>query len=148
MPVSEMTHTSTEIGARRRQAKPPERPTRTFPAEAPRLFAPRRRQARFAAHGLSVDSPVFGRAVEVSASGLRLESLVDLVVGAGYVFRLSHGCRFLNLRGRVAWSRLDRIEVTRQGNRRIFQAGIELEPGQEALPAPPARVVTVTEPRA
>ena len=146
-PVSEMTHTTTEIGAKRRRAEPFP-PIRTLPAEASRLFAPRRCRARFAAHGLRIESPVFGRAVDVSPRGLRIESPAQLAVGAGYVFRLNHGCRSLHLRGRVAWSRLDRFEATRAGNRPVFQAGIELEPGQETPPAPPARVVTIAEPLA
>lgn len=90
----------------------------------------RRRQARFAADALHVQSPIWGAAVEISAAGMRLESCSDLAVGCDYVFRLAYGARFLNLPGRVAWCRLHRIEVTARSARRIYQAGIELRGGK------------------
>ena len=87
---------------------------------------PLRRHTRYATRNLQIESPVYGWAVNISQSGLCLESLVELVGGAQYVFRLSYGSSFLNLPGRVAWCRLDRTEMTRKGEVKVYKAGIEL----------------------
>lgn len=87
---------------------------------------PLRRHTRYATRNLQIDSPVYGWAINVSQSGLCMESLAELVTGAEYLFRLQYGSRFLSLPGRVAWSRLDRTEMTRKGGIKVFQTGIEL----------------------
>ncbi len=87
---------------------------------------PLRRHTRYASRNLQIESPVYGWAVNISESGLCLESLAELVTGAEYVFRLRYGAVFLSLTGRVAWCRLDRTEITRQGKVEVFQTGVEL----------------------
>ena len=87
---------------------------------------PLRRHTRYATRNLQIESPLYGWAINVSQSGVCLESLSELVTGAEYVFRLRYGSKFLNLPGRVAWSRLDRTEMTRKGGVKVFQTGIEL----------------------
>ena len=87
---------------------------------------PLRRHTRFLSRNLQIESPVYGWAINISESGLCLESLAELVTGAEYVLRLRYGARFLSLPGRVAWCRLDRTEVTRKGTVEVFQAGIGL----------------------
>ena len=87
---------------------------------------PLRRHTRYATRNLQIESPVYGWAINVSQSGVCLESLSELVTGAEYVFRLRYGSKFLSLPGRVAWCRLDRTEMTRKGGVKVFQAGLEL----------------------
>ncbi len=125
-----MTHTAGYSQRTDRQAGPPLQPARGLPADVSLSREIRRRQVRFGASALRVQSPVFGAAVEISAGGLRLESVAPLVVGGNYVFRLNYGTCFLNLPGRVAWCRPHRVEITEQGGRTIFQTGIELHPGE------------------
>ncbi len=126
-----MTHTSGHTHTGIRQVDAAARPERLHPAATSLLLQPDRREVRFGVRGLLTHSPVFGQAVEVSASGLRLESYSALVVGGRYVFRLNYGARFLNLPGKVAWSRLARFEPTSQGRRAVHEAGIELDAGQD-----------------
>ena len=87
---------------------------------------PLRRHTRYGTRNLQIESPVYGWAVNISESGLCLESLTELVDGGEYVLRLRYGSSFLNLPGRVAWSRLDRTEMTRKGGIKVYQTGIEL----------------------
>ena len=87
---------------------------------------PLRRHTRYATRNLQIDSPVYGWAINISQSGLCMESLAELVPGAEYVFRLHYGSQFLSLPGRVAWSCLDRTEMTRKGGVKVYQTGIEL----------------------
>lgn len=87
---------------------------------------PLRRHTRYATRNLQIESPVYGWAINVSESGLCLESLSELVSAGRYVFRLRYGARFLSLPGRAAWCRLDRTEMTRKGGVKVYQAGIEL----------------------
>ncbi len=89
---------------------------------------PLRRHTRYGTRNLQVESPVYGWAINLSESGLCLESLGELVAGAEYTFRLSFGSSFLSLPGRVAWCRLDRSEMTRQGSVEVYQTGIEVAP--------------------
>lgn len=87
---------------------------------------PLRRHTRYATRNLQIESPVYGWAVNISESGICMESLSELVSGAEYVFRLSFGSKFLSLPGQVAWCRLDRTEMTRKGGVKVYQTGIEL----------------------
>ncbi len=87
---------------------------------------PLRRHTRYATRNLQVESPLYGWAINISESGLCLESLTELVTGAEYVFRLRYGSKFMSLPGQVAWSRLDRTEMTRKGGVKVYQSGIEL----------------------
>ena len=142
-----MTRTSTHVGSERSFDQAQTHVPSTLPAEAPRLFAARRSQARFLVRRVELLSPVFGAVIEVSAAGLQLESAAPLFTGASYVFRLSVGGRFLSRPGRVAWSRLDRFESTGRGTRPVFQAGIDLEaaPGARAWRSALARAhVTIS----
>lgn len=125
-----MTHASGQTQANSWHAVVPPRPAPPPPADVVLPLPSRRRRVRFGVRGLQVQAPVFGRVIEASERGLRLESPSPLVPGSAYVFRLSYGSRFLELPGRVVWSRLDRFEGTRRGPRAIFHAGIELEPGE------------------
>ena len=101
-------------------------PSTTLTQVALQSREPLRRHTRYATRNLQIDSPVYGWAINVSESGLCLESLAELVTGAEYVFRLRYGSQFLSLPGRVAWSRLDRTEMTRKGGVKIYQTGIAL----------------------
>ena len=85
-----------------------------------------RRHSRYGTRNLQIDSPVYGWAINISESGLCLESLSELPTGAGYVFRLRYGANFLSLPGRVAWCRPVRTEMTRQGGVKVYQTGVEL----------------------
>ena len=99
---------------------------------------PLRRHTRYSTRNLQIESPVYGWAINISQSGLCLESLSELVAGAQYVFRLRYGSRFLSLSGKVAWCRLDRTEMTRKGGVKVYQTGIELsleESGESWLEA-------------
>jgi hypothetical protein len=125
-----MTHAAGQTLTNSWHAVVPLRPGSTLPPDVALPLASRRRWKRFGVRGLQVQAPVFGRAVEVSDRGARLESPSPLVAGRDYVFRLNYGTRFLDLRGRVAWCRLDRFEPTPRGPRAIFRAGIELGPGE------------------
>lgn len=87
---------------------------------------PKRRHSRHATRNLQIESPVYGWAVDVSESGLCLESVTALLAGAEYLFRLRYGGNFLSLPGRVAWGRLARIETTRRGRVLVYRAGVEL----------------------
>jgi hypothetical protein len=87
---------------------------------------PLRRHTRYATRNLQIESPVYGWAINISESGLCLESLAELVAGAEYLFRLRHGASFLSLPGRVAWCHRDRTEMTRKGGVEVYQAGIEI----------------------
>ncbi len=118
------SHTQTTSWQRRRLDRPgPELADVVYPA-----LRQRRREGRFTARRLQVQSPAFGQVVDVSEGGLRLESGSKLVAGADYVFRLNRGALFLNLPGQVVWCRLDRVEITTRGAIGIYQAGVELDP--------------------
>jgi hypothetical protein len=105
---------------------------RSTPARAAHeVRVPLRRHSRHATRNLQLESPVFGWAINVSESGLCLESLSELVIGGEYVFRLRYGTRFLNLPGQVVWSSFDRTEMTRKGVVKVYQTGIELAPETE-----------------
>lgn len=110
------------------------RPAATLPEIPLASREPLRRHTRYATRNLQIDSPVYGWAVNISESGLCMESLAELVNGAQYVFRLRYGTQFLSLPGRVAWSRLDRTEMTRKGGVQVFQSGIELGPEGSSEP--------------
>jgi len=101
-------------------------PPTTLTQAALRPGEPQRRHTRYATRNLQIESPVYGWATNISEAGLCVESLSELVCGAEYVFRLHYGSRFINLAGRVTWSRLDRTEITRQGCLKVYQTGIEL----------------------
>ncbi len=101
-------------------------PNTTLTQVALQSREPLRRHTRYATRNLQIESPAYGWAVNVSQSGLCMESLSELVSGARYVFRLRYGARFLSLPGRVAWCRVDRTEMTRKGGVKVHQAGIEL----------------------
>ena len=124
-----MTNIGAETRSRSWQAETQVETGLSHIAPIPQAALPRRRQVRFGVRQLLTHSPVFGRAVEVSASGLRLESHATLPVGGDFVFRLNYGARYLNLPGRVAWCLPHRVEATALGLRTIYQAGIELRPG-------------------
>ncbi len=125
-----MTHASGQTQTNSWHTVVPPQPGSPLPADVALPLASRRRWKRFGVRGLQVQAPVFGRAVEVSDRGARLESPAPLAAGCDYIFRLHDGTRFLDLRGRVAWCRLDRFERTPRGSRAIFRAGIELGPGE------------------
>ncbi|MFQ5351066.1 MAG: PilZ domain-containing protein [Thermoanaerobaculia bacterium] len=105
-----------------------------------------RRHSRYATRHLLIESPAFGWAVNISESGLCLESLTELVTGADYVFRLSYGSSFMTLPGRVAWSRLDRRETTREGGVEVYRTGIEFsrEGSSRSWPETVERLTGVT----
>ncbi len=133
-----MTDTIVQTERRDRPTSRPERRPFGRPWGASQLPDTRREQLRFATRTLEIQSPVFGRAVEVSAGGLRLESCSQLVTDARYVFRIAYGARFLNLPGRVAWSLLHRIEISEAGRRAIYQTGVELDCDEASSPWPAA----------
>lgn len=101
-------------------------PRTTLTQIALRSREPLRRHTRHATRNLQMESPVYGWAINISQSGLCLESLSKLVAGGRYLFRLRYGTRFLSLPGQVAWCRLDRTETTRKGGVKVYQTGIEL----------------------
>ncbi len=123
-----MTHpnpTPTGWLARERSAVPTGRAPVALQAHEPR-----RRHTRYGTRHLQIDSPARGYVVNFSETGLCFDTPAKLLDGAGYVFRLSYGSRFLHLPGRVIWSRLERSQRTRRGVVQVFRTGIELAAGE------------------
>lgn len=84
----------------------------------------RRAQARYAIREVCVDYPVEGRVVDVSESGMGIESSKQLMVGSIYIFRVSRNGQRLSLPGRVEWCRLTRTRTSRLQTLPLYRAGV------------------------
>jgi hypothetical protein len=91
-----------------------------------------------------VDSPLFDcRLLDLSTSGLGVETSVGLRLGVPYPFRLRDGDQTLTTEAVVRWCRLVRNETVDGESRPVFRAGAALVDWQ--LPEPEAAVSALEE---
>ncbi len=95
---------------------------------APLILDEIRLQARYATREIQLEFPVRGRVVDVSESGIGLESPQKLIVGARFHFRVRNRSKSLCLPGRVEWCRLT---GTRTGDGGeivpVFRSGVAID---------------------
>ena len=73
---------------------------------------------------VEVDSPLLDcRLLNLSTSGLAIETNVGLRLGVPYPFRLRDGEQLLNIEAEVRWCRLVRNETVDGESRPVFHAG-------------------------
>ncbi len=92
-----------------------------LPAENPRL---RRRHRRFPTSQIRVDAPIAGTVLNISESGIALETSGKLMVGNSYIFRMRHGSRVLTLPGTVEWCRMTATRTEEGESALVYRAGI------------------------
>jgi hypothetical protein len=69
-----------------------------------------RTQERYATRDIAVEFPIGAAVVDVSESGMGIESNQQLRVGADYVFRVQMGVKSFGLPGKVEWCRFARTK--------------------------------------
>lgn len=85
---------------------------------------------RYVTRKVALESPIRAAVVDVSESGMGLESGDPLRVSASYVFRVRLGRRDLGLPGKVEWCRLTGTR-RRKGDpyATVYRAGVSFSPG-------------------
>lgn len=95
------------------------------PQEASPEAAERRAQPRYDIGDLLLNGPVGARILDVSATGLGLETMERLSVGREARFELVEPSRRLRIPGRPIWCRLVRTVGTASGDRvPVYRAGV------------------------
>lgn len=85
---------------------------------------PERHHARLSRPDVEVDSPLIDcRLVNLSTSGLAIETSVGLRLGVPYPFRLHHGKQTLGTEAVVRWCKLVRTETVHGESRPVYRAG-------------------------
>lgn len=85
----------------------------------------RRRERRQPSRYLRFWSPVLGEIIDLSADGMAVKTLDELVAGACYAFKFRRRARVIRLTGRVRWCRAEGSVLRADGTRRtLFKAGI------------------------
>jgi hypothetical protein len=94
-----------------------------------------RGQQRYAAEDIAVEFPIDAAVVDVSESGMGIESGQQLRVGADYVFRVQMGDQSFGLPGKVEWCRFAGTKAADGAERAVvYKAGVSFAhgPAQEA----------------
>ena len=89
-----------------------------------------RASQRYATRDIAVEFPIGAAVLDVSASGMGIESSEQLRVGADYVFRVSMGRKSLGLPGRVEWCRFAGTSGTKGAQQSaVYKAGVSFAAG-------------------
>ena len=89
-----------------------------------------RSNQRYATEDLVVEFPVGAAVVDVSESGMGIESSKQLRVGASYVFRVQMGERSFGMPGRVEWCRFAGTNGTKGADpAAVYKAGVSFSSG-------------------
>ena len=89
-----------------------------------------RASQRFATRDIAVEFPIGASVLDVSDSGMGIDSSEQLRVGADYVFRVSMGSKSLGLPGRVEWCRFAGTSGRNGAERAaVYKAGISFAAG-------------------
>lgn len=98
----------------------------------------RRLHFRLSRSKVTVDSPLIDcRLLNISPSGLAIETSVGLRLGVAYPFRLRDGEQTLSTEAKIRWCRLVRNETVDGESRPVYRAGaafVELQPVEPAGP--------------
>ncbi len=90
-----------------------------------------RTSQRFATRDIAVEFPIGAAVVDVSDSGMGIESCEPLRVGSDYVFRVQLGKRSIGLPGRVEWCRFSGTRDTAGADRSaVYKAGVSFAGGE------------------
>ncbi len=92
-----------------------------LPRENERL---RRRHRRFPTSQIRVDAPIAGTVLNISESGIAVETEGKLMVGNSYFFRMRHGSRILTLPGTVEWCRMTATQTEEGESALVYRAGV------------------------
>jgi len=102
-------------------------------------------QARYATRDIAVEFPIGAAVVDVSESGMGIESNQQLRVGADYVFRVQMGAKSFGLPGKVEWCRFARSKgIDGKEYAAVYKAGVSFAhgPAQETWCEALGRLVT------
>lgn len=87
-------------------------------------------QRRYATRDIAVQFPVGAAVIDISESGMGIESGQQLRVGASYVFRVQMGPKSFGLPGKVEWCRFARTDGSLGVDRApIYKAGVSFSGG-------------------
>lgn len=89
-----------------------------------------RQAQRYATRDIAVEFPIGAAVLDVSATGMGIQSSQQLRVGSDYVFRVQMGAKSLGLPGRVEWCRFAGTAGTAGAERSaVYKAGISFAAG-------------------
>lgn len=89
-----------------------------------------RAQARYATRDIAVEFPIGAAVLDVSESGMGIESNQQLRVGADYVFRVQMGPKSFGLPGKVEWCRFTRTRgIDGRDRAAVYKAGVSFAQG-------------------
>lgn len=89
-----------------------------------------RSQVRYATRDIAVEFPIGAAVVDVSESGMGIESNQQLRVGADYVFRVQMGSKSFGLPGKVEWCRFARSKGLEGAEYvAVYKAGVSFAHG-------------------
>lgn len=95
---------------------------------APLILDDIRLQPRYATREIQLEFPVRGQVVDVSETGIGLESPQKLIVGASFTFRVRNRSKTLCLPGRVEWCRLTGTRTGEGGEViPVFRSGVAID---------------------
>ena len=85
---------------------------------------------RYATKDFAVEFPIGAAVVDVSESGMGIESSRQLRVGASYVFRVQMGSKSFGMPGKVEWCRFAGTNGTiGADNTAVYKAGVSFSSG-------------------
>ena len=85
---------------------------------------------RYATKDFAVEFPIGAAVVDVSESGMGIESNRQLRVGASYVFRVQAGAKSFGMPGKVEWCRFAGTDGAAGGEHSaIYKAGVSFSIG-------------------
>ena len=91
---------------------------------------PERIQQRYATRDIAVEFPIGAAVVDISESGMGIESNQQLRIGANYVFRVQMGAKSFGLPGKVEWCRFARTKgVDALERLPVYKAGVSFAGG-------------------
>jgi hypothetical protein len=89
-----------------------------------------RSQQRYATRDIAVQFPIGAAVIDISESGMGIESGQQLRVGASYVFRVQMGPKSFGLPGKVEWCRFARTKGKSGIDRTpVYKAGVSFSGG-------------------
>ena len=89
-----------------------------------------RSKQRYATEGLVVEFPIGAAVLDISDSGMGIESNKQLRVGASYVFRVQMGTASFGLPGKIEWCRFTGTRGTGGAEQEaVYKAGVSFSGG-------------------
>ena len=104
-----------------------------------------RSQVRYATRDIAVEFPIGAAVVDISESGMGIESNQQLRVGADYVFRVQMGTKSFGLPGKVEWCRFARTKAENGAElAAVYKAGVSFAhgPAQETWSEALSRLIS------